>query len=328
MSIERINSIMNKAVIASILVGGIWGISVPSVPSAVAQTLPTVQPTAATANPVKTELLQAGVEPRRELRFRPTINSKQSMTMTMGMSMEMTVGETPIPKTPIPKMLLKIDALVRQIDPSGDIHCSFGYSDMRAIAAPDTSPEILAAMQKSLKSMVGTKIDLVIGSNGQIKSKNLSLPKNIDPTIKQSLSQLDRSMEQLSTPLPVEKIGLGGKWRVNNSIQVAGIKFDRSSTYEVVEIDDRGMTVKATISQSAPPQALPMPGAAKEAKGEITSLVSSGEGKYAIRFDSLLPLSGNSSSKTDSKTTIQVSEKEPPTNMSSKISIDLNISSK
>jgi hypothetical protein len=319
---------MNKAVIASMLMGTMWGISLPSVPPAVAQTLPTVQPSAATANPVKIELLGAGAEPRRELKFRPTANSKQTMTMTMGMSMEMTVGETPIPKTPIPKMMLKIDALVQRVDPSGDIYCSFGYNDIRAIADKDASPEALAAMQKSLKSMVGTKIDLVVGSDGQMKRKNLSLPKNIDPTIKQSLAQFDRSIEQISTPLPAEKIGLGAKWRVNNSIQVSGIKFDRSSTYEVVEINDTGMTVKATISQSAPPQDLPIPGAEKDAKGKIVSLVSSGEGKYAIRFDSLLPISGNSSSKTDSKTTIQVSPKEPLTNMASKISIDLNMSSK
>jgi hypothetical protein len=319
---------MNKAVIASILMGGVWGISCPSVPSAVAQSLPAVQPAAATTNPAKTELLQAGTEPRRELKFRPTANSKQTMTMTMGMSMEMIVGETPLPKTPIPKMVLQIDSRVQRVDPSGDIHCSFGYSDIRAIADKDTSPEVLAAMQKSLKSMVGTKIDLVIGSNGQMKSKNLSLPKNIDPMIKQSLAQLDRSMEQISTPLPVEKIGLGAKWQVNNSIQVAGIKFDRSSTYEVVEIDETGMTVKTTISQSAPPQDLPMPGAAKESKGKITSLVSDGEGKYTIRFDSLLPVSGNSSSNTDSKTVIQMDAKQPPTNISSKISIDLNVSSK
>lgn len=319
---------MNKAIIASILIGSACGISIPNMSTANAQSPPAVRSAVTTTNSPKTELLTAGAEPRRELKFRPAVNSKQTMTMTMGMSMEMTIGETPIPKTPIPKMVLKIDSIVQQVDPSGDIHCSFGYSDIRAIADKETSPQVFAAMQKSLKSMVGTKIDLVMGSNGQLKSKNLKLPKNLDPTIKQSLSQLDRSMEQLSTPLPSEKIGLGAKWRVQNSLQVSGIKFDRSATYEVVALDDTGMTVKTTISQSAPPQALPMPEAAKDAKGQITALVSSGEGQSQIRFDSLLPMTGNSSSSTDSKTTIQVGEKEPPTNMSSKISIDLNISSK
>jgi hypothetical protein len=319
---------VKKAVIASILMSGGWVISFPIVSPAVAQSLPTVQPAATIANPVKTELLNAGAEPRRELKFRPTANSTQKMMMTMGMSMQMTIGETPIPKTAIPKMVLQIDSRIQRVDPSGDIHCSFGYTDIRAIADKDTAPEVLAAMKKSLKSMVGIKIDLVVGSNGQMKSKNLSLPRNIDPTIKQSLAQLDRSMEQIATPLPVEKIGLGAKWRVNNSIQLSGIKFDRSVTYEVVELNDIGMTVKATIAQSAPPQDLPVPATAKEAKGRLNSLVSSGEGKYTIRFDAILPVAGNSLSNTDSQTTIQMSAKEPPTNMGSKISIDLNISSK
>lgn len=320
---------MKKAVIVSILVGGIWGnISAPVVQPAIAQSLPIVQPSPAPANTSKIELLDAGAEPRRELKFRPVVNSKQTVTMTMGMSMEMSIGETPLPKTPIPNMVLKIDAIVRQVDPSGDIHCSFAYSDARAIASRDTQPEVLAAMQKSLKSMVGIKLDLVIDSSGKLKRKNLILPKNIDPTIKQALSQFDRAMEQLSTQLPVEQVGLGAKWRVNNSLQVAGIQFNQSSTNEIVEMNQTGMTVKTTVTQSAPPQDVPMPEAGKEVKGKIISLISSGEGSYVMLFDSLLPVAGKSLTNTDSKTSVQMSASEPITNMSSKISIDLNISSK
>jgi hypothetical protein len=320
---------MNKAIIASILVGGMWGnISTPFIQPAIAQSLPTVQPSPAPVNTSNIELLDAGAEPRRELKFRPAVNSRQTVTMTMGMSMDMSIGETPLPKTPIPNMVLKIDAIVRQVDPSGDIHCSFAYSDVRAIANKDTTPQMIAAMQKSLKSMVGIKLDMVIDSTGKLKRKNLILPKNIDPTIKQALSQFDRAMEQLSTQLPVEQVGLGAKWRVNNALQIAGIQFNQSATNEIVEMNQTGITVKTTIAQSAPPQDIPMPGAGKEVKGKITSLISSGEGSYVMLFDSLLPVSGKSLTNTDSKTSVQMSASEPTTNMSSKISIDLNISSK
>ncbi len=319
---------MKKALIASIFIGGMWGVAAPVNPAA-AQSTPIVQPVAATASPAKLEVLTTGAEPRRELKFRPAINSRQSMTMTMGMSMQMTMGETPLPKTPIPKMVLTIESIVKQVDPSGDIHCSFTYSDVRAIAAPDTPPEMLAAIQKSLKSLKGIKIDLVTSSTGQIRSKNLVLPKNIDPVLKQTLSQFDRSIEQLSTQLPDGMLGLGAKWQKQNSLNLGGIQLNQSSTYEIVKIDDTGMTIKTTIAQSSPPQDLPMPSSAgKEVKAKLTSLISSGEGESVMLFDSLLPIAGKSATTTDSQTTVQMSPGDPPTNMSTKISIDLAVSSK
>ncbi|NJR32534.1 MAG: hypothetical protein HC778_06535, partial [Chamaesiphon sp. CSU_1_12] len=85
---------MKKAVIASIIAGGMWGnILAPSMSPAIAQSLPSVRPAAATPNAIGIELLDAGAEPRRELKFTPAINSKQTLTMTMDMSMEAIVGE-------------------------------------------------------------------------------------------------------------------------------------------------------------------------------------------------------------------------------------------
>ncbi len=314
---------MRKNLIFSILAASnIWG---NSLPTAVAQNIQTVSP-APTA--IDIELLNSGAEPRRELKFRPTVNSKQSVVLTMEMSMKSTIGETPLPATPIPKMALQIDAIVRQVAANGDIHCSFGYTDIRAIADKNTPPQVMAAVQKSLKSMVGLKLDLVVASNGQLKTKNLILPRNIDPVIKQTLTQFDRSIEQLATPLPAGKIGLGAKWRTTNSVAISGIKFDLAATTEIIALTDTEMTVKTTISQSAPPQEFIVPGASKEVKSQINSLVSVGEGRSTIRFDSLLPIASKSLTTTDSQTSMQMGANEPPTNVSSQVSIDLNVSSK
>lgn len=317
---------MRKNLIFSILAASnIWG---NIVPTAVAQNIQTVSPAPATTL-TKIELLSSGAEPRRELKFQPTVNSKQSVVLTMDVSIKSTIGETPLPATPIPKMVLKIDAIVRQVDANGDIHYSFGYADIRALADKNTPPEVIAAVQKSLKSMVGLKLDLVVASNGQLKTKNLILPRNIDPTIEQTLRQFDRSIEQLATPLPAGKIGLGAKWRMTNSLAISGIKFDLAANAEIVELTETGMTIKTTISQSAPPQEFTVPGVSKEVKSRINSLVSTGEGRYTIRFDSLLPIAGKSLTTTDSQTSVQTTgANEPPTNVSSQVSIDLNISSK
>ncbi len=320
---------MNKALIIGILVSGMWSdLATRSIQPAIAQSLPTVQPATGKADISKLQLIDAGAEPRRELKFRPLANSKQSMTVEMAMSMSMVMGETPIPQAPLPKVVMKIDLTVVAVEPSGDIHYKFAYSDIRAIATKDTTPETLAAMQKSFNNLKGIEGDLVMSDTGQIKRKNFVFPKSIDPTMKQTLTQFEKSMEQISTRLPSGKVGVGGKWQINNSLQTSGIQLNQAATYEIVAIDDRGMTLRSKLVQSSPPQDLDLPGKNKGAKGRINSLISNGEGRYVILFDSLLPIAGKVSIATESKMSIQNDPKESPTNITSNIGIDLNLTGK
>jgi hypothetical protein len=336
---------MKKALIVGIIAGGLWGnIAAPLVKPVVAEpnTQPTVQPniqpsikpavqptTPIIPTTAKLEVLDLGAEPRRELKFSPRANSKQSITMTMDMSMAMTMGETPLPKTAIPKMVIKVDAIVKAIDAAGNIQCSFVYRDIQAIATPETSPEMLAAMNKSVKSMVGVQLDLVMSNNGQVVTKKLILPKTVDPMVKKMLEQFDKSIEQLSNQLPPGKLGLGAKWKMNNTIKTSGLELVQSSTAEIVEINDTGITIKTHIIQSAPTQDLVLPGGlAPGVKSKLMSLTSTGDGTYVMKFDSLLPITGKISTTSDSKISIQMAADQPPTNMSTQMSIDLNISSK
>ena len=320
---------MNKTLILSVLIGGICGnLSTPmAIQPVTAAPLPQLERSLAAA-PATIEVLTSGAEPRRELKFRPAANSKQTMTMTMGMSMDMSMGDSPMPKIPIPKMVIKMDLNVQKVDPSGDIYYNFAYGDIKVISDKDTPPAMLAAMQKSLKSLVGIQGNIVINSSGLVKSKNLILPKTVDPTIKETLEQFNQSIDQISTQLPSGILGMGAKWQVNNAIQSGGIKFNQSSVYEIVEISDIGMTVQSKMTQSARPQDLKLPNLGKDVKAKLTSLNSTCEGQYRVRFDSLLPISGKLLVNTNSKMSIQISPKEPPANIVNNMAIDLNISDK
>jgi hypothetical protein len=317
---------MNKVLIVSTVIAGIWGnISTSKMPAIAADSPTTAPSTAATSTTSKLELLNPGVEPRRELRFRPAVNSKQTMTMTMGMSMGMSMGEMTMPKMALPKVVLKIDLNVTAVDPSGDIHYTFAYSDIQAIADKDTPPESIAAMQKSFKTLVGYKGDMVVTSMGKFKSKNMSIPPNVDPILKKTLEQLSKSMEQVSTVLPMEMLGVGAKWRVTNSLKVTNIQMNQSASYEILKMDDRGMTIQTKINQSAPPQNFQIPGMDTKAKVKLNSLISTGEGRYVLRFDSLLPVEGRLLLNTDSNMSVQTDPKEEPMNVLSKLAIDLTL---
>jgi hypothetical protein len=311
---------VQKVLIISALIGGICGnISAP----VTAQTAVAKPVVASIPNAVK--LLSNGAEPRRELKFSPVVNSKQKMVMVMGIAMDMTMGDSTMPKIDLPKISMELNLTVEKIDPSGDIHYNFVYGEMRALPGKDIPPEMIAAMQKSLKSLTGLKGNIIIDSKGRVKSKNLTPPKNIDPTIKQTIDQMNKTLDQISTYLPTEMVGVGARWQTTNSLEASGIRLNQISTNEVMAIDDRGMTVKTLITQSSPPQDIQLPGVGKKAKVRLNSLTSNGEGKYIVRFGSLLPLEGKLLINTNSNMSFQAPGETQATNMVSKMAIDLSI---
>jgi hypothetical protein len=240
---------MNKTLILSVLIGGMCGNIANPIAIQPATAAPLAKLEQSTAQPAATiEILTLGAEPRRELKFRPAANSKQTMVMTMGMSMDMSMAGSPMPQAPIPKMMIKMDLNVQKVDPNGDIHYSFTYGDVKAIAEKETPPEMLAAMQKSLKNLIGIQGNLVMSSSGLVKSKNLIVPKTVEPMLKETLEQFNTSMDRFSTQLPSGLLGVGAKWKVNNAMQSGGIKFNQSATHEIVEVNDIGMTVKTQIT--------------------------------------------------------------------------------
>ena len=73
----------------------------------------------------KIELVQAGVEPRKELRFFPKVGLVDELTMTMTLAMGFELGEKSIPKSALPPMVMAMDLKVTEVRPNGDIRYDF-----------------------------------------------------------------------------------------------------------------------------------------------------------------------------------------------------------
>jgi hypothetical protein len=320
---------MTKAIIVSVLVGGILTNLAPNyIPRATAQTPTKIQHSATPNNSPQLQLLDPGAQPRRELKFTPSRQTKQTLTIQMGMNMEMSMdGQAISTPNKLPKTLMKLDLIVTAVDPNGDIHYDFSYTEARVIPDPQIPKELISAMEKSLKTLIGIKGTVITSNRGQIIRQNLVLPQNMEPNMKQFLSQLNRSLDRISTPLPLEAVGTGAKWSTNLPLDLAGMKINQKTDYEVIALDGSGATIKTKVTQTAPPQNLRLPGTPKTAKIRLNSISSQGEGKVVLQFNSLLPIQGQTSISTRTDMSAQERENEKMINIQNKTSIDLNMSS-
>jgi hypothetical protein len=328
---------MNRAIVLIAVVSGMLTNVAPSaIAPATAKPVTTIEREAflkgdrsgAKGNSLQLQLVDAGAQPRRELKFTPAPNSKQTLTMEMGMNMEMSMdGQSIAAPAKLPKTLMKLDLTVTAVDPNGDIHYDFVYTDARLVPDPQTPKELITNMEKGLKTMVGIKGNIVTSNRGQITRQKLVLPPNMEPNLKQFLSQLNRSLDRISTPLPLEAVGTGAKWTTNLPLNMAGMKLNQKIDYEVLALNAEGATIKTKVTQSAPPQNMQLPGIHKVANIRLNSLTSQGEGQVVLRFNSLLPIQAKTSIDTTSDMSVKEAKNSKIMNMKNKTSIDLNMTS-
>ncbi len=269
--------------------------------------------TTPTAVPAQLELLTAGTEPRQELRLKPQANTKQLMTITMNMDIATTFSGRAMPKIKTPANVMKMEILVTQVDANGDIHSKFTYTEGDVIADTSVAPEILESVRSSIKKMVGLSGTLITDNRGQIKTSSITLPEGIDPMTKPFLEQLSTSLEQMSSPMPQEAIGIGAKWRVSSKLKIGSINMNQSAVYELVSLKDNVATLNFTVEQQANAQELTLPGIPTgSATISLKTLTSQGQGQMTLPLYSVMPTRSTMSMRSQNEMSIkeQASDKE------------------
>lgn len=256
--------------------------------------------------PAQVQLLNPGAEPRQELRLTPIPNTQQVMTITTNMEATSSVGDQSVPAFKAPTSVMKMEATVTQVDPNGDIHAQFSYTDADVVADPTVPPELLNAMRSTLEQLVGFKGSFVTDNRGQIKSGNFVLPEGGDPMTRQLLEQVSNSLEQFSSPVPAEAIGIGAKWRVSSTINIAGMNLSQSAIYELVDLKDNVATLNVTIEQQANAQSITPPGLPPGASVTLKSLTSQGQGQVIMSLDTALPSRADLSIRSQNEMNVKV----------------------
>ncbi len=308
--------------------GGLKPASIPvsaQTPFLLAQTNNSTQ----TAPAVQTnvELLNPGAEPRQEMRFTPAVNSKQTLTITTNMDMSASLAGQPMPKFKIPASVMKMEAVVTQVDPNGDIHSQFAYTDADVVADPAVPPELLNAMQSAIKQIVGLKGSFVTDNRGQIKSGNFDLPEGGDPVTQQLFEQMSNSLDQFSSPVPAEAVGKGARWRVSSSLNLGGINVSQNITYELVDLQENVATLNVIMEQQADSQELNLPGMPAGASLTLKSLNSEGEGQIVMRLDGAMPMRSNLAIRSKNQMNIKEPGSGQETTLESNLAMQMTFES-
>jgi hypothetical protein len=253
------------------------------------------------------QLLDRGIEPRQELSFSPAENSKEILSVVTNMDMNMSIAGRMIPAMDMPGMMMKMETVVDRVEDNGDIHLSFVYTESDVMDAANSPPMMVEAIRSELQKIVGMTGTMLVNKHGATKLANFDLPGNIDPNTQQLFDRTMSSIEEISTPLPSEAIGVGARWQIVNSPAVNGMKLEQIATYEIVELQDNQITLDIAVTQNADPQTPQLPGMPPDAKIDLKSYTGNGRGRVILQLDKMMPVRG--SIAIDSNTQMEIGSK-------------------
>lgn len=283
---------------------------------------------AANSKPPQIELLNPGAEPRQQLRFKPAINVTETTVMTVKMDMKISASGRLSPVAKIPVSAITFETKVTKIDANGDIHYEFVY--INADIASDTGntpPAAGNAMRSALQKIVGVKGSFIMDNRGFYKGGDFIVPKEVDNNFQQMIQQMSKSLEQLSSPLPVEAVGKGAKWRVTSS-NLMGINVNNIATYELVSLQDGVVSLNIDVQQQAKSQNFTAPQIPAGTTITLKSLTSQGQGKVTGRLDRLMPFQSTVSFTSNTEMSAKSAGSSEESIITTKMSMEMNLESK
>ncbi|MEG4963151.1 MULTISPECIES: hypothetical protein [unclassified Microcoleus] len=298
-------------------------------PLVVQQPVRGVSAPAANSKTPQVELLNPGVEPRQQLRLKPAINVKETSVMTVKMDMDISASGRSSPEGKIPISVMTFETKVTKIDPNGDIHYEFAYTNSDIIGdTGNMPPAAREAMRSALKSMVGVKGSFIMDNRGFHKGGDIILPEGADNNLKQMVGQMSKSLEQLASPLPAEAVGKGAKWRVSSSSDFSGINVNDIATYELDSWQDGVVSMNVSIEQQANPQNITSPLLPAGTTLTLKSFSSQGLGKVTGRLDRLIPFRSTVSISSNSEMSAKNAGSSEESTITTKMAMEMTLESK
>jgi hypothetical protein len=223
------------------------------------------------------EMVTAGGDPRRPLRYQLPKGAKQSFEVIT--DLELVAGEM---GGPLPTLVMSVLVAVEDVTPDQRMKL---HTTIVEVAARDRFESKIpaAALSGPLDAMKGVTFEAMLGPTGRMSKPVIEGDKQLTDVVRQQLLALTGSFDQVAMPLPAEPVGAGAVWRTSRPIEHNGMKMTAVSTVAITSI--AGDTIAFTLDTDihGKDQTVTHEGATVEMK----HITGTGRGSGSIELTSL-----------------------------------------
>ncbi len=223
------------------------------------------------------EVLSAGAEPKKLLRYTVTKGTKTPVEFAMDIDMEAGMAMS------MPTLVMMMDIGVDDIAADGKMKLRSTVTNVGVRDRPGST--IKASMLAGqLEMLNGISMTASLSPDGAIKDATMEGGKSLPEAMKAQMGSMSQNLEQVAMPLPTVPVGVGAKWKAAKTIEQNGMKMTTINTVEVTAIDGDKMTFKSTSDITGPNQSIHQGGMTVD----MEDIAGGGSGKGTIDLAKLV----------------------------------------
>ncbi|MCY7417972.1 MAG: peptidyl-prolyl cis-trans isomerase [Chloroflexi bacterium] len=248
-------------------------------------------PSGSPSSTAQVVLLDAGAEPRSELRYHYSSGDAMTMSMDMQMTVDVAVEGVAVPPTELPPMHFGAAMQFGDVSPSGVARYEFRYTAAGVVDPGGATAEVVDAIDAGLAGMVGVTGWAVVDDRGATLDGGFAGLDSLDPSIRSMLEGSQRTITEMSAPLPLEAVGVGGRWALEQHVHTSGIVVDQTANYTLEERTADTLRLSLAITQAAAPGPIELPGLPAGTTADLKEYTGRGTGSMVITPGELIPVS-------------------------------------
>ena len=159
---------------------------------------------------------------------------------------------------------------------------------------------VLDAIRGGIKMVVGLRGTGVLSDRAVSLDATVTTVPGMDAALLTHAKAINQLLEQITTPLPAEPVGIGASWEVTNTIDQDGVTLHETITCTLAASDGNTARIVMDIHRHADPQPVHDPNIPPGASVELLSYVFAGTGRTVLRLDGLHPIEATVSVKSSS----------------------------
>lgn len=197
----------------------------------------------ATADTTQVVLLDAGAEPRVELRFMIAASCGETMTIDQTQELTQTVDDFDLPSAGAVGTVVEMSNSASRV---GDNYETQSVVTA-AYASSGVAAEVAANMNAELARMVG------LASFVTITDRGVQVPGTYRVEGAEALGPLQSAVEaisQVQAPLPVEAVGVGARWETTSVVDFEGAELMTVTEYLITDLDGTLVDLQVSATQT------------------------------------------------------------------------------
>jgi hypothetical protein len=229
-------------------------------------------------------LIEPGGTPRRVLRYAFVEGQKRNLKLVTDQKIQ--VGGLAEGGQDIAIAMQMAGALtVSKLQSDGTAHRTLLLDSFKLLPSPSTPPPIRQSVQSALERLDGLTLREKVTNRGFVHDIELDTPA-VAPELAQLTSGLQSTAAQMVIPLPAEAVGVGAKWKADQSTRAAGVALHQTAHFTLISIKNDTIAAEYTLEQTGKPGAIKLP-QMPGVEAKLSKLETKGSGKQQIDLKSL-----------------------------------------